>query len=377
MATVLVSGCFDTWHAGHVEFLRQAAQYGEVHVALGSDATIAELKGRPPLFCEAERKFIVSSCEYVAGVTVSAGSGRMDFAAELEHFRPDFFVVNKDGDSAEKRALCERLGVTYVCLARQPAAGLPARASNKIRAYVGIPYRMDLAGGWLDQPWVSQSHAGPVVVASIWPDHDFAERSGMATSTRQTAKRLWGSALPPGDAVETARILFACENPPGTSTISGSQDALGVCLPGLSLLGYRGEYWPETIQNDRDEETCRWLEQRLRLVALSPREGGYSPIERRYVAEGPAACLAGAAHRVWRAIQEQDTKLLGWSVLAGFQAQLGMFPDMADAEILADMARYRNDAHGWKLTGAGGGGYVLLVVEPGHDDIGLPVRIRR
>ena len=37
---VFVSGCYDLLHSGHVEFFRQAAQYGDLYVGIGSDNTI-------------------------------------------------------------------------------------------------------------------------------------------------------------------------------------------------------------------------------------------------------------------------------------------------------------------------------------------------
>ena len=36
---VFVSGCYDLLHSGHVEFFRQAAQYGDLYVGIGSDNT--------------------------------------------------------------------------------------------------------------------------------------------------------------------------------------------------------------------------------------------------------------------------------------------------------------------------------------------------
>src|SRR5688572_30488854 len=46
---VFVSGCFDMLHSGHVAFLQTAASYGDLYVALGSDATVYGLKGRLPV----------------------------------------------------------------------------------------------------------------------------------------------------------------------------------------------------------------------------------------------------------------------------------------------------------------------------------------
>ena len=38
---VFVSGCYDLLHSGHIEFFRQAAQYGDLYVGIGSDATMS------------------------------------------------------------------------------------------------------------------------------------------------------------------------------------------------------------------------------------------------------------------------------------------------------------------------------------------------
>jgi len=38
-----------------------------------------------------------------------------------------------------------------------------------------------------------------------------------------------------------------------------------------------------------------------------------------------------------------------------------MFPRMMSGEILNTLRHYENTALGWKLSGAGGGGYLILV----------------
>src|SRR5512136_2760949 len=95
---VFVSGCFDMLHSGHVAFFRSAAQYGEVYVALGSDKTVFDLKGRLPVNDEQEREFMVKSVLWVRDAFISRGSGILDFEAELREMRPDYFVVNADGN---------------------------------------------------------------------------------------------------------------------------------------------------------------------------------------------------------------------------------------------------------------------------------------
>jgi cytidyltransferase-like protein len=96
---VFVSGCFDLLHSGHVEFLRRAAAYGDLYVALGSDRTVYELKGRLPVIAQEERRFMVEALDCVHGAFISQGSGMLDFAQELQEMRPDVFVVNEDGNT--------------------------------------------------------------------------------------------------------------------------------------------------------------------------------------------------------------------------------------------------------------------------------------
>ena len=131
---VLVSGCYDLLHAGHVAFFETAAQYGDLYVCLGADENIRRLKGRPPKFSQDERLYIVQAIRYVTQARVSSGTGMLDFEPDLVEIKPDFFVVNEDGASEDKRRLCEQHGVQYVVLPRIPKAGLPARSSTSIKA---------------------------------------------------------------------------------------------------------------------------------------------------------------------------------------------------------------------------------------------------
>ena len=195
---VFISGCYDLLHSGHIEFFREAASYGDLYVALGSDKTIFDLKGRLPVNNELERVFMVNAISYVKEAFVSQGSGLLDFEAEFRSIRPDYLIVNEDGDLLEKRELCEDLGVEYVILQRQPYENLPPRSTTALRQQNQIPFRIDLAGGWLDQPWVSKYCPGSVLTISLEPFLDFNERSGMASSTRRAAIDLWGTKIPGG-----------------------------------------------------------------------------------------------------------------------------------------------------------------------------------
>lgn len=372
---VLVSGCFDLLHAGHLEFLHTAAQFGELHVAVGSDATITQLKGRPPATSEGERVLILASMRMVATAFIAKGCGVLDFAQELAELRPDALVVNQDGHVPEKEALCRELGIEYIVLRREPPLGLPSRSSTALRRHVAIPFRVDLAGGWLDQPFVSTLYPGPVIVASIESDQTFDERSGMATSTRQTAQRLWGPRLPCADAAETARLLFGAENPPGKLPVAGSQDALGIVLPGVNCLYYDGGYWPARIDSIIDDAVLNWLQPLLWLLPLTPRSHEFDVFVGRDLNRDKAARLAGAADRCWAAIGARDAQALGQAVWESFRAQLAMFPAMSNLEVEAAVAQVRPHVLGCKLTGAGGGGYLLLITrDPPPGCLGLRLR---
>ena len=195
---VFVSGCYDLLHSGHIAFFQEASLYGDVYVALGSDKTVFELKGRTPVNSEEERLYMVKSVGCVKDAFVSSGSGMLDFLNEIKTLQPDIFIVNADGNVPAKKKLCEDLGIEYVILERTPHPGLDARSTTDLRTLHTMPYRIDLAGGWLDQPWVSDKYPGPVLTISLEPEVEFNERSGMATSTRNKALDLWGPRLPAG-----------------------------------------------------------------------------------------------------------------------------------------------------------------------------------
>ena len=62
-----------------------------------------------------------------------------------------------------------------------------------------LPYRMAFAGGWIDQPFVSQHDPAPpgsMVVVALEPAVAFMDRCGMGTSTRRVAAQLWGDTCP-------------------------------------------------------------------------------------------------------------------------------------------------------------------------------------
>lgn len=372
----MVSGCFDMLHSGHVAFLQEAAAYGELHVCIGSDSTIHGLKTRWPVNDQDERQYMLHALDCVHEVHINSGTGTMDFLAEFTKIKPDVFVVNEDGQSPEKAELCREHEVEYVVLKREPHAALKPRSTTSIRQDVRIPFRIDLAGGWLDQPWISELCSGPVLTISIEPTFPFDDRSGMSTSTRRSAIELWGPRLPIGDVERMSRVLFCYENPPGTEYVSGSQDSIGIVYPGLNKINYDGHYWPASIESVHDEAVLRFLENHLQLVPLWQRGPGYDVLASKKPTAEAARRLSDAAEDCWRAALAEDAVAFGDAFTRSFHAQVEMFPDMVDDTIRQAVSEHGPHALGHKLSGAGGGGYLILFRKEDYPGA-LRIKIRR
>ena len=384
---VFVSGCYDLLHSGHVEFFKEASQYGDLYVGIGSDSTIQELKGHKTLYSEQERLFMVKAIRYVTDAFVNAGSGVMDFIPTVEALRPDVFVVNEDGSKPEKERFCREKGIEYVVLKRKPSEGLEARSSTDLKAKLGvadsrsagsIPTRLDIAGTWIDQPYVSCFAPGWAITLSLEPTFEVRERCGLSTSTRNTIKRIWPVQLPNMDPEMLARLVFCFENDPERSDgiISGAQDAIGICVPGLARHYYDNHFWPDKIESTRDEAILSWLEAHLCMVPMFPRRPGCSVVEGKDITKPKVEALAKAADDCWRAIMARDLKSFAKAYKDSFDAQVAMFPAMILAgtpgseegwlpSVQAYIDKYSRmpGVLAWKMPGAGGGGYLALVID--------------
>lgn len=365
-------------HSGHIAFFKEASRFGSLYVGLGSDKTIEDLKGRPTINSEAERLYMVKAVRYVHEAFVNSGSGIMDFEEDLRKLQPDVFVVNDDGYSPSKKALCDELGIELKVLERVPEAGLPARSTTAIRGsnHCQLPYRIDLAGTWIDQPYVNKYHPGWAITLSLEPIIEYNERCGMSTSTRNAAKKIWPQQLPLIKPVKLAEMLFHYENIPGSELVSGAQDAIGICVPGLSRHYYDKEYWPLKIESNNDEDLLSWLEEHIFMTLLWPRPPGLDLLKTTAITTENVKKLTLAAEQAWEAIQQRDLHGFAAAFSASFNAQTTLFPAMINPEIEKVIDSYRNQALAWKLAGAGGGGYLILLAEtqpPGT----MRIKIRR
>ena len=133
---VVVTGCYDWLHSGHVRFFEEVSGYGKLYVIVGHDANIRLLKGEGhPLLPQEERRYMVGSIKYVKNALISSGAGWLDADPEIHKLKPALYAVNEDGDVGGKRDYCAKLGIEYLVLRRTPAPGLPKRTSTDLRRF--------------------------------------------------------------------------------------------------------------------------------------------------------------------------------------------------------------------------------------------------
>ena len=250
----------------------------------------------------------------------------------------------------------------------------------------GLPYRIQLAGGWIDQPFVSRldpEPPGSMVVVSLRPTVRYMDRCGMATGTRAVARALWGDALPEGrDPADLVRVLYAAENE-GRADPSGSQDMCGIVYPGVSRLDYdatvdRG-YFPCHVESTSDPVVVAWLERVLHLVPVAQRPPDYSPLGVQRLDPAWIARLGRSGRDCYDAIVRRDVDALGSSFTGCSLAWDALLPAIfvhptITIDLKGLLAAYASRYPGAMYSGCGGG-YIVVASEdavPGS----LRVRVR-
>ncbi len=179
-------------------------------------------------------------------------------------------------------------------------------------------------------------------------------------------KKIWPVRLPNTDPEMLAKLVFCFENDPERSDgiISGAQDAIGICVPGLARHYYDKQYWPLKIETCHDEEVLQWLEAHLVMIPMDPRRPGCSVVEGKDITELKVRALAQAADDCWEAILQKDLERFASAYKASFEAQVAMFPAMIQGSVQSYIDRYSqfSGVLAWKMPGAGGGGYLACVV---------------
>ncbi len=236
-----------------------------------------------------------------------------------------------------------------------------------------LPYRLALAGGWIDQPFISRLNPDPpgsMVVVAVEPTFRFMDRSGISTSTRQAAVRLWGGHFPEGDPAQLVRQLYAAENA-GKADPSGSQDMIGLIYPGINRLDYdfqiEGGVFPAHIESVQDAKIARWLEKVIHLLPVAPRPEGYSPLGERHLEASWIKRLGQTGKDCFAAIINMDVEALGASLNHCMECWAMLLPQTVrhpalKVELVKLWQVYRSQYPGAMYSGCGGG-YLLVASE--------------
>ena len=273
-------------------------------------------------------------------------------------------------------------------LAERPVAGpVGEPAGAALRDAIGsLPYRLQLAGGWIDQPFVSSLNPEPpgsMVVVSLRPTVRYMDRCGMATGTRATARALWGDAFPADRTpASLVRELYAVENADLVEP-SGSQDMCGLVYPGISRLDYDasvdGGWFPARVESTSDPEVVAWLERVIHLVPVMQRPPGYGPLGIRRLDPGWIARLGASGRDCYEAIVAMDLAALGESLNECARAWDAILPQVyAHPTITLDLlglrAAYASEHAGAMFSGCGGGYLVVASETPPAGSSRIAVR---
>jgi hypothetical protein len=259
---------------------------------------------------------------------------------------------------------------------------------HDITSVIGkIPYRMAFAGGWIDQPFVSEHNPTPpgsMVVVGIEPTFRCMDRSGMATSTREVARKLWNDALLHQDPRELVRILYDAENK-GRAEPSGSQDMAGLIIPGISRLDYdfncEGGYFPAHIETCNDAAVARWLEKVIHLLPIAPRPDHYSPLNEKNLDSEWIGRLGQSGKDCYAAILAKDAHALGASMNECMRCWEAILPGTVRhpairVDLLAILNYYQAKYAGAMYSGCGGGYLYVVSEEPVPGALNVQVRLK-
>lgn len=315
----------------------------------------------------------------------------------LKEIRQDVIEDSKKQQKAEndmkefKRNVVEKLKEIKVDVAKLESSKVEEDTKEETKERENsdddrnFPWRLCVAGGWLDQPWVSKVVRGGVIVLNVDYNSQFRDRAGLATSTRKVALKLWKNGRPPSNMEneDVAKLLFGAENPPGTKYVSGSQDHLGLLLPGLNRLDYNGDFWPtRTLSMAEDakqrgkniKEIYNFIEKVLWLVPVQERKDGYDPLIKKNLTEGNVEKLADAADKVWKAMLNCDAEDFGVGLTETLKAWKLILPNTVPDSLDSIWQKYDKENYGCLFTGCGGG-FLMVVANKKPDEKAFQVKI--
>ena len=259
-------------------------------------------------------------------------------------------------------------------------------ASSITRLLGAIPHRLQLAGGWIDQPFVSRHNPRPpgsMVVVQIEPTFRPMDRSGIASGTRAVAMKLWKCKLPDRPLDDLVRELYEAENK-GKTEPSGSQDMIGLVYPGINRLDYdfavHGGLFPAHIESCNSPGIARWLEKVLHLLPVEPRPEGYSPLGKKHLDPKWVARLGQSGKDCYDAITRRNVKALGASFNLTMKCWEALLPHVVKHPLIkldlnALLKVYQKNYPGAMFSGCGGGYLLVASTEPVPGAFKINVRV--
>jgi hypothetical protein len=260
-------------------------------------------------------------------------------------------------------------------------------ATSPVAKILGsLPNRLQLAGGWIDQPFVSQHNPKPpgsMVVVQIEPDFRPMDRSGIASGTRAVAMKIWKGKLPNRPPEDLVGELYEAENK-GKSEPSGSQDMIGLVYPGVNRLDYdfkfHGGVFPSHIESCNNARVARWLGKVLHLIPVEPRPDGYSPLGLKNLEPKWVARLGQSGKDCFEAIVKQDAPALGASLNLNMKCWETLLPHVVRhplirLDLMALLKAYQRQYFGAMYSGCGGGYLIVISHKPVPGAFKVKVRV--
>jgi FAD synthetase len=116
---VLVGGCFDLLHFGHISFLKQAKAYGDyLIVALESDENVRKSKGASrPIHAQSQRKEMLLALSCVDEVIeLPPMTKDEEYFALIKNIKPDVIALTEGDPILDKKTEQANLSDTKVVM---------------------------------------------------------------------------------------------------------------------------------------------------------------------------------------------------------------------------------------------------------------------
>ena len=262
------------------------------------------------------------------------------------------------------------------------------KTSPVARLLGSIPNRLQLAGGWIDQPFVSRHNPKPpgsMVVVQIEPDFRPMDRSGIASGTRAVAMKLWKGKLPKRPSEKLVRELYNAENR-GKAEPSGSQDMIGLVYPGVNRLDYDAKVhcgvFTSHIESCNSPRVARWLGHVVHLIPVEPRPDGYSPLGKQNLDPKWVVQLGQSGKDCYDAIVRMDAKALGASFNLNMKCWERLLPYVVRhpslrVELMPILKAYQQQYLGAMYSGCGGGYLIVVSEKPVPGAFNVKVRVAK